>query len=261
MLDVLYLSRYIFLGAFGLCIGSFLNVVIDRLPLSQNILGRSRSDCCGKTLGVMDLVPIFSYLFLGGKCRFCGQRVSIYYPIIELVSGIITVISFLYFPIPFSVFYAVCFYLLLIFFFTDFKYGLVPVSVFSFGLLFVTVSYIFLSLTGYITFDFILLTYITALVAAGFFIVLILLSGGKGMGFGDVLLAFLFSLFSGFPSAVFTIFLSFILGGFISVLLIIAGKKRFGQTLPFGPFMSFSTVISIFFGQKIIADYISFLLK
>lgn len=261
MLDTIYWSKYIFLGVVGLCIGSFLNVVIDRLPLSQNIMGRSRSDCCGKTLGAMDLVPIFSYIFLGGKCRFCGQRVSRYYPLVELISGIITVVSFLYFPLPYSVFYAACFYFLLIFFFTDFKYGLIPVSVFSFGLLFVTISYVLLCLIGYISFDFILLTYITAFAAAAFFIVLILLSRGKGMGFGDVLLAFLFSLFSGFPSAVFTIFLSFIMGGFISVLLIIAGKKKFGQTLPFGPFMAVSTAISIFYGQEIIAGYMSLLLK
>ena len=240
------------LFVFGLCIGSFLNVVIDRLPLGEGLGGRSHADCCGETLGVADLVPVLSYIFYRGKCHYCGQQVSFYYPVIELLAAALTLVAFLYFPIPYSIFYALSFYLLIVFFFTDFKYGLVSFAAFLVGLYLVSISYVIFFLYNLVDFEYLLLTYGFAAISATFFILLILVSRGRGMGLGDVLLAFLFCLICGFPVSVVAIFLSFVFGGLVSVFLLLLKKKRFGQSLPFGPFMVAGSLVAIFYGQNLV---------
>jgi len=162
---------------------------------------------------------------------------------VELLSALLTIIAFFYFQFPFNIFYAVSFYFLLVFFFTDLKYGLVPVPVFLVGLYFVSASYVLFYLYNLMDFEYVILTYASAAGSSIFFMLLILISRGRGMGFGDVLLAFLFSLVCGFPSSTMMIFLSFVMGGSLSLLLLILGKKRFGQSLPFGPFMVTSSLI------------------
>src|SRR5689334_6734586 len=79
----------------GACIGSFLGVIIDRLPKNEGFLaGRSHCDFCKKPLGALDLIPIFSFVVSSGKCRYCHKRLSIFYPVIEIVTGVLFVIIF-----------------------------------------------------------------------------------------------------------------------------------------------------------------------
>lgn len=251
----------------GLSIGSFLNVVIDRLPNGKNLLGRSQADCCSRTLSVLDLIPVLSFILSFGKCRHCHKKLSFYYPMVELLTAILTLIAFSNFPLPYSIFYAVNFYFLIVFFFTDLKYGLVPVSVFLFNLIFVLSFQIYLLLIGQLsTFSAgggsafsgnFQLSIISALAASLFFVFLILITKGRGMGFGDVLLVFLFSLMLGFPKSVVMVFLSFILGGIFSSILLVTKKKHFGQTLPFGPFLAAGTLAALFFGEMFIKKYLT----
>lgn len=245
----------------GVCVGSFLNVVIDRIPAGKGLGGRSKADCCGRTLGVLDLVPVLSFLLGRGRCRYCGRKISFYYPLVEALTGILTVLAFLYFPLPYSVFYAVNFYFLIIFFFTDLKYGVVLVSIFLFNLIFLILSYAYLHFAHLLNPYFLLLTSVTAFGAALFIILLILITRGRGMGVGDVLLAFLFSLMVGFPASFVMIFLSFIFGGFLSAVLLILRRKRFGQTVPFGPFLAGAAVFSIFYGRTVFDWYLSTIQK
>ena len=266
MIDDIFISfpnllLYFLLLITGLCVGSFLNVIIDRLPNGRGLGGRSKADCCGVTLGVADLFPVLTFFLQSGKCRHCGKKISFYYPLVELTSAILTAVTFFYFPFPFNLFYLVNFYFLIIFFFTDLKYGLVPVSVFLAGLCYVSVFEFYLFLSGFLTSDFLLLNWAGALGAALFFVFLILITKGKGMGFGDVLLVFLFSLMVGFPASISMVFLSFILGGFVSSLLLIFKKKHFGQTLPFGPFLSLASGISLIFGKDLVNWYLQIVLK
>lgn len=250
-----YLPIFFLIFASGLCIGSFLNVVIDRLPNGRGLGGRSKADCCKVTLGVVDLIPVLSYVFHVGRCGHCGQKVSFYYPLVELISAIFTATAFFYFPVPFNLFYLVSFYFLIVFFFTDLKYGLVPVSVFLVNLLFVITFQVYLFSIGQLSIFNFQFSIISAIVAALFFIFLILITRGRGMGFGDVLLAFLFSLIVGFPSSIIMVFLSFIFGGLFSVFLLLSKKKNLGQSLPFGPFMVLATTTSVFYGRQIIDWY------
>jgi prepilin signal peptidase PulO-like enzyme (type II secretory pathway) len=84
----------LFLFVLGSAIGSFLNVVIDRIPREESLNGRSHCDHCKKTLAPLDLVPVFSYVFLGGKCRYGGKRLSVQYPLIEALTGGLFVLVF-----------------------------------------------------------------------------------------------------------------------------------------------------------------------
>lgn len=261
MTDVICYMLYVLEFFVGLCIGSFLNVVIDRLPNGRGLGGRSMADCCRKTLGIADLVPVLSYIFHTGHCRHCGKEVSFYYPLVELTSALLTVAVFYYFPFPFNLFYLVSFYFLIVFFFTDLKYGLVPVSVFLVGFCFVSIFEVYLFLSGFLTSHFLLLNWAGALGAALFIIFLILITRSRGMGFGDALLAFLFSLIAGFPYSILTIFLSFIFGGVFSVFLLLFKMKHFGQSLPFGPFMVLATFTSVFYGRQIIDWYFALVLR
>ena len=89
---------YPFFFIFGTIIGSFLNVLIDRLPNEESINGRSHCDFCKKTIAPYDLIPVLSYILLKGKCRYCGKKLSIQYPLIEVLTGIIFVL--IWFNVP-----------------------------------------------------------------------------------------------------------------------------------------------------------------
>src|SRR3989344_25048 len=84
----------IFLFFLGTIIGSFLNVLIDRLPREESIMGRSHCDHCKKTLSPIDLIPVLSFLFLKGKCRYCGKKLSLQYPGIEILTGVLFVLIY-----------------------------------------------------------------------------------------------------------------------------------------------------------------------
>ena len=90
---------YPFLFIYGTAIGSFLNVLIDRLPNEQSIMGRSHCDYCKKTLQGIDLFPIFSFLLLKGKCRYCHKKLSYFYPFVEILTGIAFILTWMYFPV------------------------------------------------------------------------------------------------------------------------------------------------------------------
>lgn len=243
----------------GLAIGSFLNVLIDRLPNDESpFKGRSCCDKCKKTLKWYDLIPLLSYLYLKGKCRYCHSPISFYYPFVEIVTGLMFVILFLWlknlpfsiYQLPFNFQFSIFLYYLfilssfLVIFFTDLKYGIIPDKiVYSaiavaviFNCHFSTFNYFFSGLGAFI-----------------FFLVLYLITLGKGMGFGDVKLAFLIGIVLGFPKILAAFYLAFLTGAICGIILIIWGKKKLkGGTIPFGPFLIIGAVLSLFFGEKIL---------
>lgn len=251
----------VFLFLLGLSVGSFLNVVIDRLPAGRNLWGRSKADCCGKTLGFYDLIPLLSFLTASGKCRACHQPVSFYYPLIEALTAFLTLAAFFYFPLPYSLFHLVNFYFLIVYFFMDLKYGLVSLPIVLVNLLFVFSFQIYFLSVGQLPVISLQLSVISAFGASLFFLLLILLTRGRGMGAGDVFLVFIFSLTIGFPQSLLMVFLSFVLGGLVSATLLLTGQKKFGQSLPFGPFMVSATLLTIFWGKNLLDLYLKMVLK
>ena len=243
----------------GVCIGSFLNVLIDRLPNNENPLtGRSYCDKCRKTLKWYDLIPILSFVLLQGKCRSCKTKISFYYPLVEFITGLSFVgtfvfvyglygvgynfqfLSFLYYPFIISI--------LIVIFFADIKYGIIPDAV-VYPAIVTTLMYQFLFAGQASIFN----PLLSGTAAFIFFLFLFLITRGKGMGFGDVKLSLLIGLFLGYPLTLSAFYIAFLTGAIIGLILIICRKKLLmGGTIPFGPFLVFGTLISFYFGETII---------
>lgn len=218
-------------GIFGLAVGSFLNVLIDRLPKGENVLtGRSRCDHCGKSLRWFELIPLLSFLLQGGRCRRCHARLSWQYPIVELVTGI----AFFYGVNP------LLFSSLLVIFVADLKYQIIPDSMIVIGVIGV------IGVLGVIGENF-----FAGIGAAAFFLLLWLITRGKGMGLGDVKLAFLMGLLLGFPKIVVAAYLAFLTGAAVGVILILLRKKDLKSKIAFGPFLIIGAVAAILWGEKL----------
>ncbi|MCL4354620.1 prepilin peptidase [Patescibacteria group bacterium] len=239
----------------GLAIGSFLNVAIDRLPKNKTILkGRSYCDYCKKTLKWYDLVPVFSYISLKGKCRYCKKKLSIQYPVVEIAASLLFLFMYFYTITGFyqnpDVIYMIIFNFLLVSFLiviftTDIKYGIIPDKV----LIVLTVVLIIFKLV-FMQQIFInnLLSGVGAFV---FFLALYYATKEKGMGFGDVKFAFIIGFLVGFPNVITALYMAFLTGAFTSIILILLGKKRYSNAVPFGPFLSGSLFVVYLWGDKI----------
>lgn len=279
----------IFVG--GICLGSFLNVVIDRWPRGQSIRGRSACEYCRHPLGVADLFPLFSWLILRGRCRYCGQWLSCQYPLVELGTGILFVVAAYvvglahWESLTFGSLISLLFYLFIaaifvVIFMVDLKNGIVLEGVVLPAILITALYRIFLGGSQLLFLYFSLkndryglgpyllrtdflrqrflgeltslaLTLLGAVVVAVFFWLVIKLTRGRGMGEGDVWLGFLVGLVVGFPNFIVAIFLAFVLGATVSLVLIMLGRKHFGQTVPFGPFLSMAALLALFWGDKL----------
>lgn len=259
----------ILLFILGISIGSFLNVLVDRLPKNESIIkSRSHCDHCRRKLAWYDLIPVFSFIMLSGKCRHCRSPISFYSPTIELTTGILFVMLFLLIQ-DISIMYQVLsiryiaqifFYLflvssLIVIFFTDLKYGIIPNKI-VYSAIIVSSIYLILN-TNYL----ILSNFFSAFFVFLFFILIFFATHGKGMGFGDVKLVFLLGLILGFPKIALAIYLAFLIGAIVSIILILFKKKKFfGSTIPFGPFLVLATIIALFWGSIIIEKILPFLI-
>lgn len=248
----------IILFIIGICVGSFLNVLIDRLPRGESVFkGRSHCESCKKTLSPLDLFPLFSFIFLLGKCRYCRKPIGWYYPLVELVTGILFVLTYFFILqhgyLVFSIWYLVELGFLLfivsslvVIFFTDLKYGIIPDKIIAVAVI-VTFLYKILNTT----YD-ILPFFLSGLGAFLFFLLLFLITRGKGMGFGDVKFALLIGLVLGFPKIVVGLYVAFLTGAVVGIILILWRKKQLrGATIPFGPFLVAGTCIGLFWGDFI----------
>jgi leader peptidase (prepilin peptidase)/N-methyltransferase len=248
-----------FLG--GLIVGSFLNVVIARIENLKSIwLSRSRCPKCNTQLRWYDLVPLLSYTLLSGRCRYCQEKISWQYPIVELSTGITFAILYLWSgSILSTLFYSVIFSLLIIVFVYDLKFQLVPD-------LFVWIA-ILLSLAGGWYFGGLSVgnMILGGVLGALPLFLLVFLSKEKWMGSGDVKLGALIGLLTGFPNVIFWLFLAFVLGSVVGLLFIVWQKGRITKrslntAIPFAPFLIISLFATLIFGNQIINWYLGFYL-
>lgn len=247
----------------GTAVGSFLNVLIDRLPNGENpFKGRSRCDYCNKALSPLDLVPVVSFLFLKGRCRYCKKKLSIQYPLVELVTGIIFVLCFWFVTYRelgisqvtifsyISLLTIFCSFLVI--FVADSKYQIIPDLMLvgaTIGLFFYWLSSNIVNLVSNVG---------SGVVGALFFLLIYAITRGKGMGMGDIKLAFVLGLFLGFPKIVVGVYLAFLTGAILGVILILIKKKSFGQRIAFGPFLIIGASISFFVGDIFLLWYSRF---
>jgi len=275
---------YLIVFLLGLIIGSFLNCLIYRLEISSSrpnalerssrstrsfLIGRSFCPHCKHILSWQDLIPIFSFLILKGKCRYCQQKISWQYPLVELATAILFVLAFQLTAnseqltvsgiINFCYLLIVICFLLVIFVY-DLKHYLILNKIIYPAIL---VSGIWYLVSGiffhfYNKYEILNIIY-GAFGAAGFFLIIFLISKGRWLGFGDIPLVFFMGLFLGFPNILIALFLATFLGAIIGLGLVILGKKKLSSEIPFGPFLVTGTFLALFLGQKIIDWYIMFL--
>jgi len=242
----------------GLAVGSFLNVCIDRLPRNESIVNPpSHCSACQHKLAVKDLIPVFSYFRLRGRCRYCQAAIPRRLFWVELATGLI--FAFLYWHYGLSVglgvmaFYACLF---IIIFVIDLEHGLILNKVVYPGM--VVALLLALLPQSWLT-QWTVTGVANAALGGGIgfaIFLLIALASRGGMGWGDVKLAALIGLATGFPLVFFSIIMGAILGGIVAVALVIAKKRKRRETIPFGPFLALAAMITLLWGSNILSWYL-----
>ena len=238
----------LFYFLFGIIVGSFLNVLIFRLPQQKSIVF-PRSSCpkCDNLIPWYFNIPVLGYLFLMGKCKYCSEKISVQYPIVELATGIV---SILLMPKVSSLqgltnyaFYFSTFCVFICHFIIDLKHKILPnVLNIYLGFLFFTYSFFYFPWT-YWGMGF-LLGGLFPLAVTGVFY---LIKGQMGLGMGDIKLFAVLGIYLGPAGILHNIFLSCFLGAIVGILLILLNKMDKNNPIPFGPYIILVAVIQIFF--------------
>ena len=242
MLTQLTIFLYIVIFLYGIVIGSFLNVLIFRIPKKENIVQSSHCMNCGRKLGWRDMVPVFSYIILRGRCRQCGARISIQYPLIEALNGVLYVVVFMAGGFTFSsVLYCLMTSALIVIAVIDERTYQIPVS-----------QNLFLGLLGILmtVYDFrhILSHIIGAVVVSLFLYGLYYFSSGKAIGGGDIKLMAYAGLLLGAKNIILAFILACILGSVIHTIRMKVSKRN--NLLALGPYLSAGIFIAALWGSR-----------
>ncbi len=259
----------------GLIWGSFLNVVIWRVPHGKSPMsGRSVCEKCKHTIYWYMNIPLFSYLFLGGRCAFCHKKISIRHPIIEFLTGIFFVwwfvVGFNFFKLvgnPWSfiqpVFWLVTGLVLFAIFVIDLLYMIIP-----FGLNLTLFSLALAYRVGLTGFGIMNGADLIKAIISGFALCLMflilqwatkLIKHVDGFGLGDIYLAPSLGLLLGWPKIMPGMFVAFVSGSLVGLALIALKKKKMTQYLPFGPFLIIGTAFGLLWGNAVWSWYVSLL--
>ena len=246
-----YIIKFI-IFLLGLIIGSFLNVIIYRLPLKESIIfPASHCPMCEAKLKYYDLIPFLSYFFLKGRCRYCNKKIPIQYPLVELLTGLLFLLVFLNFGFTteFIILMALISSLIVVSF-IDIEHQIIPNEITFFLIPFGLILSIFFN---HISF----LNSLLGLIIPAALLLLIALIYKKGMGLGDVKLVAMIGVFIGWKYGLLSIFIGALIGSIYGVYMMVnTGMDRKTQ-IPFGPFISLGAVVMILYGNLLINWYIS----
>ena len=250
----------------GMVVGSFINVVVFRTKSGESWMkGRSKCRTCLEPVAAVDLVPVVSFFRLKGRCRHCSSVIEWQYPAVEMVMGILFGLLYarvaLQVGIPafvddaelFALFVrdAVIAVFLVIIFVYDFRYSYI---LDRFTIPAMLVALLFNVLLGADVVSLLL----GGLLIGGFFAIQFLVSDGKWIGGGDIRLGMLMGFLLGAQVGVVALFLSYVLGAAVGMYLVIAKKRALNSHVPFGTFLALGTLISMIWGQQLLAWYLSF---
>lgn len=280
---------------FGLIVGSFLSVCIYRMPkarglgideeeleanpekyekISINYPPRSECTSCGKTLRWYHNIPVFSWLFLGGKCAYCGSRISVRYPLVEMISAFLCFMSIHIYSAE-NVLTAVLVFLfaasLVVVTFIDYDWHIIPdditITGILAGFLFAIINWGYFALTdSYIVlYPFVNSAWDSLLgFLAGAGVLWVIreaywrLRGIEGLGLGDVKLLAMVGACFGIEAAIYTIFVGSLLGSFLGILMIVLLGRKSTQEIPFGPYLALGTMLYLFYGPSLPEDVLRF---
>ncbi|MBF0099946.1 MAG: prepilin peptidase [Desulfobacterales bacterium] len=240
---------------YGMCIGSFLNVCIYRIPKGQSIVSPgSRCPNCYTPIKFFDNIPIVSYLLLKGMCRNCKKSISFRYPLIELCTGLIGLVVYHKFGFHIqSIIYFVFLCILLLVSMIDIDHRIIPDIISLPGIpLFFLLSLLIPNMLWYDS--------IYGILAGGGSLfavawIYFFLTGKEGMGGGDVKLLAMIGSLIGLKGVLFTIFISSAIGSVAGLVIMILTKKNLKLAIPFGPFLALGASLYVFFGNDMIDWY------
>lgn len=238
---------------FGLIIGSFLNVVIIRLHDGVSIAkGRSKCPQCGHVLGAWSLIPIFSFIFLRGKCRYCQAKISWQYPLVELATGVLFALAYYFDSASILALFRdmIIISALVVIFVYDLRWLIIPdiVVLPAIAIAFILNLFVGVSAVNML---------IGLAIGFGFFGLQYVVSKGAWIGGGDLRLGALMGVLLGWQAVLVALFLSYIIGAIVAISLLIKKKVSAKSQLPFGVFLAPATIIAMFWGAKIATWYLS----
>ena len=278
MYNIIFYILIFFLGA---AFGSFVNVIVDRLYIKSFIKGRSHCHSCNKTLSWYEMIPVFSYLFLKGRCKKCKVKIGQKHLWTEIIFGILSVITYIFLLFPFfntysnsynfltgilfTIFYIFLFVVLGVIFLYDLKHKLVP-TIFSFLLIVIGIAFEVFRAVNFSSFysqnsKLFWLDLFSGFLTALPFMLIYLFSKRKAVGFGDILIFIGVGYILGFIFGVSVFLLSVWIGAISSLILIYFYPKKYNRksSIPFTPFIIIATIIIIFLKLDILG--ISLFLK
>jgi len=257
---------YISIFIIGLFFGSFLNVLADRLSFGKTIMGRSKCDACNHELAWNDLIPIISFLWLQGKCRYCKKPFSIQYPLVEIFTGVIFACTWYLsterLPVPpdayfLHVIHVAMAAVLIVMLLADLRYQVIPDEL--------QIALVLLGLAKIIFVSYALgnahalgiskdigmaLLYGVGVMAP--LLLVFFLTKGRGMGFGDVKLAFIMGFILGLLSGFLALYIAFVAGGIVGGIMLLTKKGKRKSKIAFGPFLILGLYIMLFFESDLI---------
>jgi leader peptidase (prepilin peptidase)/N-methyltransferase len=258
----------------GIAIGSFLNVCIDRLPLRKSLISpQSHCEACQHRLSLLDMIPVIGYLWLRGRCRYCQARIPLRILLVEIFSGVIFFLSFWRFVLSadnadYTAFVITAFWscVFLIIIFIDWEHKLIlnrvtyPAGVAA--LIILGVDSLLpepgiLRNLNFLLEPSILSGIIGGAIGFAFFLIVFLINP-KGMGMGDIKLAGLIGLVTGFPLVIIALLIGIFTGGLVAIVLLFLRIKGRKDVIPYGAFLSLGPIVVLLWGNEIFNWYLGF---
>lgn len=245
--------------ACGLVFGSFINALVWRLKKNKNwVTGRSACTHCGHKLSALDLVPVFSYLFLKGRCKYCHKKIEDS-PLIELGTGISFALSYLFWPYSFEgvgmfqfIIWLVALIILIALFVYDLRWMILPDKLTRALLAVAIIQAVTLVFLGNLEISNLAPVALSVIVGGGIFHLIYEYSKGKYIGGGDAKLGYAYGLLLLDPLHSWMVLtIASLLGSLVALWLIVMRKKSLGTKLPFGPLLILGVFVSVLFGQEI----------
>lgn len=251
----IYFSIVAFL--FGTVVGSFLNVCIWRIPREESIVfPPSHCPNCNYKIRWYDNIPLISYIILKGKCRGCGTNISLQYPLVELLNGLITLALFLRFGStpPFFILFLFSSALVVVTF-IDMEHQIIPDEISLSGIIIGFIASFFIQGHSW-------LNSLLGIILGGGSLLFVAysyqwLTKKDGMGGGDIKLLAMIGAFLGWKAIPFIIFASSLIGSVIGITIMILQKKNSKLAIPFGPYLAFGAILYIFYGRQLIQWYLT----
>ncbi len=240
---------------FGMCIGSFLNVCIYRMPISESLVfPRSKCPKCGNLIRFYDNIPVFSYLFLKGRCRHCSTSIPIRYAMVEIITGLSAFSVYKKFGLTFpAVIYFIFIAALIVIIYIDIDHKIIPNRITLPG---IPICFLF----SFVLPEMSPIDSLIGILAGGGSLFLVdwvykAVTKKHGMGGGDIKLLAMIGAIIGWKGVLFTIYMSSIVGTLAGLMVIVYRKKNLKFAIPFGPFLSIGAITYLFFGDAITRWY------